>query len=302
MLKDILDIPVDLEGKVPCQDIATRGLFHTLDLDVDIDDPDYLALTTEGKQARHAAKAVAEQAAIEACSLCPIMQQCREWAMRVHVHGVAGGLTEKERYGRPSPEEIDTARGARNSIPEILVRDWTEEGHSAETIANRLDCSIRTVERARNRSQTIPGSPHSLASHKPVDSTIKARVPRGHKPAPKSAKTALDFSNLTPESLAMYEFLASRGTPVNRKEVAQYVARFVAPETALKWGERLPCIEEKKPIQGALKLARNRIDIAFRHGRIARLKQDGETLLSLPHDVKNDYLAWCEQQESATTA
>lgn len=306
MLGNILDIPVSLVGKVPCQDPETRGLFHTLDLDIDLDDPDYIALSPEGKQARHAAKQVAEVAAVEACQMCPMMTACREWALEATVHGVAGGLTEAQRARREFgavatlPTDEDLARGARNTIPDEWVHSWTDEGASAGMIATRLDCSVRTVERARQR-RTAPTA-HSLARHTPVNPQIRVRLARGTKPEPAGAKTALDFTTLTPESLALYEFLAAHPEPVNRKQVIAHVAGFVPDDVARKWGENLPCGADKKAQQGALKFARNRIDIAYRHGRITRSGTGKDTVLSLSHQVRRDYQTWRNSVSAAASA
>lgn len=285
MLNDTLQVPTELVGKVPCQDPQTRGLFLTRDLDVDIDDPDYLALTAAEQQQCHEAKAAAETAAVEACQMCPMLTACREWALKTHVHGVAGGLTETQRYraraGAAIGEIGDITRGARNAVPDVLVRAWTEEGTTAEEIAGRLNCSVRTVERARRRSAVGAASGRS------------ATRPR-RTSAPTAAKTSLDFASLTPESLAMYEFLANHEGPVLRRDVVQHVAEHVSPETAQKWGESLPCAQERKQEQGALKFARNRIDIAYRHGRVLRAGTGKDTTLALPATLRASFIDWLE--------
>lgn len=293
MLTNVLDVPDALVGKIPCQDPETSGLFLTLDLDLDLDDPDYLALTQAEQQARHAAKEVAEQAAVAACQACPMLAQCRDWAMTAQVHGVAGGLTDTQRrkgYGIPA---ASLERGQRNAVPREWVHAWTQEGHTAESIADRLNCSVRTVERVRRGAGSAEAlQRHSLARHTPVAPDLKVLTARGRKPEPAPAKAALDFSALTPESLAMYEFLASQDEPVDRRDVVQHVARFVAPETARKWGQALPCAEDKRETQGALKFARNRIDIAYRHGRVVRTVQGKATTLALPQDLKAAFREW----------
>jgi transposase len=286
MLTNTLQVPTELVGKVPCQDPQTRGLFLTRDLDIDTDDTDYLVLSAAEQQQRHEAKAAAEIAAVEACQMCPIMAACREWALQAHVHGVAGGLTETQRYrvraGIATGGIDDISRGARNAVPDVLVRAWTEEGTSTEEIAGRLNCSIRTVERARRRT-----APNRTARRSASATPLHTRAAK-----PAAAKNALDFSSLTPESLAMYEFLAEQDQPVSRRDVVRHVAGYVAADTALKWGENLPCAEENKQEQGAMKFVRNRIDIAYRHGRVLRMGKGKETTLSLPASVRGAFAEW----------
>lgn len=59
---------------------------------------------------RGAARAQREQRAKQICATCPVLEQCREHALRVREpYGVWGGLTEDER------ETI--LRGRRNNAP-----------------------------------------------------------------------------------------------------------------------------------------------------------------------------------------
>lgn len=108
--------------------------------------------------------------AVTACRRCPVMQECRSWAVANAVHGVAGAMTaEQRRRWRAArglrepvlsadefmPPEIASAdrQRPRTKSPAVLdaVRRWTELGLSGREIAERLDVTRRTVVRLRGR-------------------------------------------------------------------------------------------------------------------------------------------------------
>jgi hypothetical protein len=42
-----------------------------------------------------------DEIAVEACSFCPVLEQCREWSVSSQLFGYSGGMTERERgYAR----------------------------------------------------------------------------------------------------------------------------------------------------------------------------------------------------------
>ncbi|HEV2889163.1 MAG TPA: WhiB family transcriptional regulator [Frankiaceae bacterium] len=109
--------------------------------------------------------------AVSTCRRCPVMQECRSWAVSNAVHGVAGAMTAEQRRrwrqerGLPEPvasvdhfmpPEIANAdrQRPRSKSPAVLdaVRRWTDLGLSGREIAERLDVTRRTVVRLRNRS------------------------------------------------------------------------------------------------------------------------------------------------------
>lgn len=112
-----------------------------------------------------------EPEAVAACRRCPVMQECRSWAVSNAVHGVAGGMTDEQRrrwreardLREPvlsadefMPPEIANAdrQRPRTKSPAVLdaVRRWTDLGLSGRAIAERLDVTRRTVVRLRGRS------------------------------------------------------------------------------------------------------------------------------------------------------
>lgn len=260
-----LRIPEEYVGRVPCQDPATRPLFITLDLDVDLDDPDYLSMSQAEKRAKHAAKIVAEEAAVEACQACPMLDACRTWALQASVHGVAGGLTEGQRKGAVAQSQLFLQRG------EVAAR------------------------RAHRGSNPL-GSRHSLLAHEVPNANIRTPLPRGLKPAPKLAESDVDFDALTPETLMVYAALSRNGGSMDRKELVEIVAAEVDEDVALRWGRVLRCAEEKKQAQGAAKFARNRIDLMYRKGRLVRSNTGVSVRYGLPARLAESYRAWASSQ------
>lgn len=126
LLTNTFDVPKDFEGVLPC--VANASKFQDRALDMDPYDEDFQALTRDEQQEALAAKQIAERVAVAECNGCPLLTECRTWAVSVSVHGVAGGTTQAERRatqgwtgpelvpGEPSPsearQETSVARGA----------------------------------------------------------------------------------------------------------------------------------------------------------------------------------------------
>lgn len=102
------------------------------------------------------------------CGRCPVLRQCRSWALRNAVDGVAGGMTAEERTAwrnengmtEPTvtaedfvPAEVVSVgikwgRGRSDAILRA-VEQWTANGESGRQIATRLGVTRRTVSRLR---------------------------------------------------------------------------------------------------------------------------------------------------------
>lgn len=106
--------------------------------------------------------------ALRLCEGCPVLEECRAWALRNAVYGVAGGMTPQSRAAwrvehglrEPSvsiedllPAEvvgIDCRRRlSRSDAVLAAVARWTEKGESGRQIAGRLGVTRRTVTRLR---------------------------------------------------------------------------------------------------------------------------------------------------------
>lgn len=167
-------------------------VFANLDLDYNPDDEDYAHLDAEGHAAAAEAKRVAEEAAVDVCMGCPLMLACEEMDAKesakphaVFVHGVIGARTEDERLARlgrrrtaatvatPNPQIAPGDRGPRQQIDDTLVVRLTLAGRTGDEIAHELQCSVRTVTRARKRmASALMGSlqpiPTTQAANQPV--------------------------------------------------------------------------------------------------------------------------------------
>jgi WhiB family redox-sensing transcriptional regulator len=92
------------------------------------------------------------------CARCPVITQCREWALETRQRaGVWGGLSEDDRLrlqGRRSPRRrVDglsaTDRILRNRLAEF--RQLEASGLGDLGIAQRLGTNVQTVNRVRRR-------------------------------------------------------------------------------------------------------------------------------------------------------
>lgn len=106
--------------------------------------------------------------AVAICGRCPVLRQCRSWALLNAVDGVAGGITADEREtwrktnGVPEPTltaedfvgaevvsaRIKWGRGRSDAILRTVER-WTANGESGRQIGYRLGVTRRTVNRLR---------------------------------------------------------------------------------------------------------------------------------------------------------
>lgn len=261
---NFLDIPEDKANAVPC--LIVPEIFTNPDLDVDFDDSEFLQLSYEEQQERIRAKEIAEQRAVAACSAnCPMLAQCREWALNVSVFGVAGGLTQEQREratGKSSYSVLPvTARGSRGKIRDDLVEHWTSQGLTAKQIAKYIQSTERTVNRARARSRSASAGR-------------------------KDNRNVINIDRVSEETLAMYKFLAD-GAVRSRDDIIAAAEHHVNDETALRAGKNLSGSREYKIKAGRRKFLMNRLDIAVRRGRIHMEKNNGTVLLWLDDDLKD---------------
>lgn len=140
---------------------------------------EYIDLTDEQVSALTVDKSKAENAAVDLCFGCPVMQQCETWSLVNPVSGVSGGYTESQRISvrqrKDMPEPVPTFaglptdRGARNQVDDQAIATMSAQGHGSKHIAEVLGCSERSVVRARQRSaaKTAP---------KPVESQSKNAI------------------------------------------------------------------------------------------------------------------------------
>lgn len=153
-----------------------------------------------------------EVRALLVCSTCPVMAQCRTWALTVDVDGVCGGLSPNARLAwqaangihldddtadylgeeiacQEAIATIDTKQtghgSARGRAHAVLV--LANRGHNAAEIAEMAHCSIRSVNRlvaigVHNYGMTLgPDAVIKLSEQPPV--SIADRVVGGRSAA-----------------------------------------------------------------------------------------------------------------------
>ena len=108
--------------------------------------------------------------ALRLCARCPVLAQCRTWALTTAVAGVAGGMTEgsraawREKHGFREPAasladflpldvaSVDHGWGkGRSAVILRAVAERTATGQSGGEIADELGVTRRTVCRLRAR-------------------------------------------------------------------------------------------------------------------------------------------------------
>lgn len=119
--------------------------------------------------------------ALRKCATCPVLRDCRDWALHNAVYGVAGGMTPSARAqwrrAHRIPEPVvtladflpldiavaDQGRGLGRS--EVIMRAIAQRAAEAQTardIADELGVTTRTIERLIATSTS--GAPHEGSS------------------------------------------------------------------------------------------------------------------------------------------
>lgn len=289
-------IPEDLLNQVPCQTQA--NLYTDQSLDIDIDDDEWVRLTRDEQYARLSAKQAAEARAVAACGTCPLLDQCRTWAMSMgeNVFGVAGGLTYEERSGTPAQEIVfdPTARGPLGQVRDDLIERWTAAGLSNKVIAERLGCNVRTVERRKAglasgtiRRFDVNGNRSSQPAEEADLTAMASSTTSALAVALDNRETAasndLMPARISEETAAIYDALMDGGLR-DRSDIVSAAIPYVDQKTALSTAPSDRTYEDDAArfAVGARKFLMNRVDIAARRGRIQVLKtESGKVLICL---------------------
>lgn len=104
------------------------------------------------------------ESARKLCAGCPILHPCREYALRIDVHGVWGGLTRQRRRLIQRQRGFVPAQRAEpstpsTSIPVKALALWTEserlraDGLTIVAIAEQLGISAAYLVDARSRAR-----------------------------------------------------------------------------------------------------------------------------------------------------
>lgn len=288
-------IPEALIGKTPCQ--ISPIIYEDPALDISLEDAEWLALDSVEQKAKLDAKRAAEALAIAACKTCPLLEQCKEWAMKMqeNVFGVVGGTTVEERSNNVVVREVVNAqdRGPRGRVRDDLIIQWAEAGASNKVIASRLGCNVRTVERRRARiaeaaalndaTNYVPViNDLEVAGNVTIDDREETVAAKGLAPHRVSPETALIFDSLMDGALRDREQIINSLVP----SVAEEVALTTAP-----MGRSYESYELQVKV-GARKFLMNRIDIAVRRGRLISMSTDtGKTLICMEESAARAWRA-----------
>jgi hypothetical protein len=297
-------IPDDLVNQVPCQ--TQTNLYTDNALDIDIDDDEWVRLSRDEQYGRLTAKQAAEARAVAACGTCPLLDQCRTWALGMgeNVFGVAGGLTYEERSGNPAQEIVfdPTTRGPLGQVRDDLIERWAAAGLSNKTIAERLGCNVRTVERrkaglANGNTRRFDAGTTKTRTAETADLSAIASSTTSAAATADNRETAA-YNDLLPariseETAAIYDALIDGGLR-DRSDIVAAAVPYVDRKTALATApsDRTYEDEDAQATVGARKFLMNRVDIAVRRGRIQSLKTEaGKVLICLEPNTAS---AWRE--------
>ena len=277
-------IPDDMLGKTPCQ--VSPIIYEDPALDISLDDSEWLALDSSEQKARLDAKRAAEELAIAACNSCPLIEQCKEWAMKMqeNVFGVVGGTTIEQRSNNVVVREVVNAqeRGPRGRVRDDLIVEWAAAGASNRVIASRLGCNVRTVE--RRRAKLAEAATADNGNYVPIinDLEVAGSVTIDDREETTAAKD-LAPHRVSPETALIFDALMD-GALRDREQIINSLISSVAEEVALSTAPTGRSYEsyELQVKVGARKFLMNRIDIAVRRGRLISMNTDtGKTLICM---------------------
>ena len=248
-----------------CLDQA--DLFASDALDYSPTDSEFADFTAEQHATAAAAKVAAETAAVAACNTCPLLNACRadvidQVNQGIPVYGVSGGLTDADRAQMIAAKEIVVAdptaeitttlrdRGARKQVDDAAVARLDAQGMTAEEIAREMDCSERTVVRARarnaNRAAEAATVTEIVVAEAPAEvevtvETILAAAPARpvHEVAARFQQAPATRSNsVSPAMRAIYAVLAD-GQWHQRDELLTAGITEIDQDDAIEWFNRI---------------------------------------------------------------
>jgi hypothetical protein len=326
-------------------------LFSAHALDFDPNAEEYVALDSATKAEMAQKKAEAEEAAVDVCFGCPLMLACEKIDEQnmanpriPFIVGVIGGRTESERRARrsgrtvapaakttsvPNPQIAPGDRGPRNQVDDDLVVRLSNAGKTSDQIARELNCSPRTVSRARKRNgisapKASTSGADSFASRaaaetaETVSRTEKAAAstkPSRHLHAAAESPAVNPFIGGRPVSPAMeavYNHLTTVGGSDHIDNLLAVGIPHVDPAEALTWWVKHNSVTENgqkvvrstkasTPVadrirEGARAKVFNSISATHRKGRY--LDREGDTYTFKAHALA----AWTQRMELSTTA
>lgn len=294
-------IPEDMMGKTPCQ--VSPIIYEDPALDISLDDAEWLALDSAEQKARLDAKRAAEELAIAACNTCPLLEQCKDWAMKMqeNVFGVVGGTTIEQRSNNVVIREVINAkeRGPRGRVRDDLILQWAEAGTSNKVIASRLGCNVRTVERRRVRLAEEAAAKDNLFVPVIENLGVSGFVIVEDRDITAAAKD-LAPNRVSPETALIFDALMD-GALRDREQIIKSLIPFISEEVALStapMGRSYASFDLQVKV-GARKFLMNRIDIAVRRGRLISMNTDsGKTLICMEESAAQTWRSYKSRETS----
>lgn len=267
MITDTLRVPewVDV---VPCAMVPQVFGDPALDPDPNVwstlDDADKHEVATD--------KRAAEDRALEYCAGCPILDECRAWAIRTNVFGVAGGLRNWERNGK---DAVDTyLESGRLPDRDHLIEVWLGKGQSMAWIADRLRVPVRAVTRVRDR---LAETEEETAAREALE------------------KSGRRWSRVSPATVALYDLLVEAGT-VSKSGAVEHMVSYVPKREAFAAVPKNRKFKDKdaKRVSGATRYVHNVIRVAIRDGNIIQDGEKGHAMLRLNPELAESWKQWRE--------
>lgn len=293
------------------------------------------------------AKAKAESEAVDVCFGCPLMLACEQIDIAnqqgqdraAFVVGVIGGRTEAERRARfPRSKKARLTsvanaqiapgdRGPRGQVDDDLVLSLTKAGKTAEQIARELNCSSRTVSRARarkgvrlrgvdssdpvtmyalkpttNNSQAKQTNPTATKASDPHPTKTQKRTKATTKPS--SGSAPFSGREIKPMMIAVYNHLTRVGGTAHIDDLIAVAVPVISAEDAANWWKTQNCVPGTKNLrsgkedvpehvrvrEGARLKVINSVTATARKGRY--LQRDGQMYTFKSDDMQ----AWAKQQ------
>lgn len=304
----LFTIPDEFTQQVPCR--ISPQLFDDVALEIDIEESEWVNLSSQEQASYINAKHDAEQRAIDACNRCPLLDACKEWALStdIEVFGVVGGTTPEQRSPNSKTTVMVTEvpnRKQTKSERDALIVEMLQAGVSNKDIAQRANCSVRTVERRKaelKRDIVNPEPDESLNITSNADAILTSgkvtRINRAR--TVDEAVNTLIPGRVSDETAAIFDELVD-GSVRSREKLLELAPSLITSEQALSVlpQDRDYGSEEEAFKAGARKFLMNRIDIAARRGRLILMKTDtNDVLVGMDSDTAR---VWAQYRARAAS-
>lgn len=267
MLTHMLEVP-DWVGVTPCAQVPLVFADPALDPDPTV----WVTLDNVDKHEVAMDKRAAEDRALAYCAECPILGDCRAWAMRVNVFGPAGGLRHWERHGMDEVDEYIEKGTLPNE--EDLIAAWLKKEKSMSWIAEHVGVPVRRVARVKSR---LAESAEETAAREALEQSGKR------------------WARVSSATIALYDLLVSSG-PVQKSKAIEHMVANISDKEAIaatpktrKYSSR-----EAQIASGAKRFARDVLRYALRDGNITQTGEGDLVILEMNPEIVEPWVQWRE--------